>query len=136
MMAKPKETRTKISSLKRLNTTPTTMAMRPARSMATGSAAKKGHPNVGIASVRNCSYAASDVRMATVYAPIPKKPTCPTDKSPVNPTTKFRLTAKIAQITKTVPMEMANPTPCHTMKTMAQPITNRFAHSSTLPLAN
>ena len=136
MMAKPNETSTKMSSLNRLNTTPTAMATRPARSMPTGSAAKKGHPNVGMASVRSCSYAASEVRMATVYAPIPKNPTCPTDSSPVNPTTKFRLTARIAQMAKTVPTDMANPVPCHTMNTTVQPIMNRFAHSSMLPLAN
>ena len=74
MTAKPKETSTKISSLNRLNTTPTTMAASPARTMPTGSAAKNGQPNVGIASVRSCSYCALEVRIATVYAPIPKKP--------------------------------------------------------------
>ena len=40
------------------------MATRPARTTLTGSAAKKGQPNVGMASVRSCSYEASEVRIA------------------------------------------------------------------------
>ena len=55
IIAKPKDTRTYMSSLNLLNTTPTTTAVRPARITLTGSAAKKGQPSVGMASVRNCS---------------------------------------------------------------------------------
>ena len=64
---------------------------------------------------------------------MPKKPMCPTDSRPVNPTTRFRLTASMAQMAKTVPTVMANPTPCHSMNPMAHAMTNRFAHSWTLP---
>ena len=53
-----------MSSRNRLNATPTTTATNPAKAMLTGSAAKKGHPSVGMASVRSCSYDASEVRMA------------------------------------------------------------------------
>ena len=35
-----------------------------------------------------------------VYAPRPKKPMWPTDSRPVKPTTRFRLTARIAQMAK------------------------------------
>ena len=66
MTAKPKETSTKMSSLNLLNTTPTATAVSPARTMPTGNAAKNGHPNVGMASVRSCSYCTFEVRMATV----------------------------------------------------------------------
>ena len=76
------------------------------------------------------------MRMATVYAPMPKKPMWPTDSSPVKPTTRFRLTARIAQMAKTVPRVMANPTPCHMANTTAHVMTIRFAHSSMLPLAS
>ena len=123
-----------MSSLKRLKTTPTTIATSPARSTLTGSAAKKGHANVGIASVRSCSYSGLELRIAIAYAPMPKKPMCPTDSSPVKPTTRLRLTASMAQIAKTVPTVMANPTPCHSMNPMAQVMTNRFAHNWMLPL--
>ena len=44
-----------MSSRNRLNTTPTSSAANPANPMHTGSAAKKDHPKVGIASVRSCS---------------------------------------------------------------------------------
>ena len=64
IIANPKDTSTYMSSLNLLNTTPTTMATIPARSTLTGSAAKNGHPKVGIASVRSCSYAGSDVSIA------------------------------------------------------------------------
>ena len=58
---------------------------------------------------------------------------CPTDKSPVKPTTRFRLTAKIAQIQNTVPSVIANPTPCHNVNTMAHVMMNRFDQSSRFP---
>ena len=64
MIANPNETRTKMSSRKRLKATPTTSASSPARAMLTGSAAKKGQPSVGIAPVRSCSYEVSEVRIA------------------------------------------------------------------------
>ena len=63
---------------------------------------------------------------------MPKKPMCPTESSPVNPTTKFRLMASIAQMPKTVAMVMANPAPCHSMNPMAHDSISRLAHSSML----
>ena len=47
MMANPKVASTKMSSRKRLKTTPTANATRPAKTMPTGSAAKNGRPGVG-----------------------------------------------------------------------------------------
>ena len=67
---------------------------------------------------------------------MPKKPICPTDSSPVKPTTRFRLTASIAQMPNTVPRAMANPTPCHNINAMAHEMMSRFAHSSMLPLTD
>ena len=64
---------------------------------------------------------------------MPKKPICPIESSPVNPTTRFRLTAKIAHMAKTVPTVIAKPTPCHSANATAQEMTSRFAHTSTLP---
>ena len=53
----------------------------------------------------------------------------------MKPTTRFRLTARIAQIAKTVAMVIAKPTPCQSMNATAQVSTIRFAQSSTLPRA-
>ena len=53
-----------MSSLKRLKTTPTTRATTPAMATLTGRAAKKGHAKMGMASVRSCSYAGLEPRMA------------------------------------------------------------------------
>ena len=74
--------------------------------------------------------------MATLYAPMPKKPMCPTDSNPVNPTTRFRLTARIAQMAKTVPIVMAKPNPCQMTKATTHTSTMMFAHSSTFPFAS
>ena len=72
-----------------------------------------------------------------VYAPMPKNPMCPTDSSPVKPTTRFRLTARIAQIANTVPTVIAKPVPSHAMNTQSPSVmTSRLAHSSMLPRAS
>ena len=55
-----------MSSLNRLNTTPTTTATKPARTTPMGRAAKNGQLNVGMAPVRSWSYEASEVRIAVV----------------------------------------------------------------------
>ena len=125
-----------MSSRNLLNTIPTTIATSPARITLTGSAAKKGRANVGIASVRNCSYWALDVSMAMAYAPMPKNPMCPTDNRPVYPTTRLRLTARIAQIPKTVPSVTAKPTPCKRINATAHAMMIRLAHTSRLPRLN
>ena len=65
--------------------------------------------------------------MAIPYAPIPKKPMWPTESSPVYPTTKFRLTERMAQMQNTVPSVTANPTPCHSVKMTAVPMMKTLA---------